>query len=72
MKKLFRLYAAPSKRWARILGDTLLATSAILAEATFANPLWEQKRIAIYVIIGIIGKFLTNFTIETPKTTSND
>ena len=72
MKKLFHLYAAPSKRWARILGDTLLAASAILAGATFANPLWEQKRIAIYVIVGIIGKFLTNFTVETPKTLTND
>ena len=72
MKKIFQLYYAPSKKWARILGDTLLATSAILAGATFANPLWEQKRIAIYVIIGIIGKFLTNFTVETPKIPSND
>ena len=72
MKKIFQLYAAPSKKWARILGDTLLAASAILAGATFANPLWEQKRIAIYVIAGIIGKFLTNFTVETPKTLTND
>ena len=72
MKRIFQLYAAPSKRWARILGDSLLAASAILAGATFANPLWEQKRIAIYVIVGIIGKFLSNFTVETPKIPSND
>jgi len=72
MRKIYQLYYAPSKRWARILGDTLLAASAILAGVTFANPLWEQKRITIYVIVGIIGKFLTNFTVETPKTTAND
>ena len=65
------MYFAPSKRWARILGDTLLASSAILAGVTFANPEWEQKRITIYVIIGIIGKFLTNFTVETPKIDTN-
>ncbi len=65
------MYYAPSKRWARILGDTLLASSAILAGVTFANPEWEQKRITIYVIIGIIGKFLTNFTVETPKIETN-
>ena len=34
--------------------------------------LLEQKRIAIYVIVGIIGKFLTNFTVETPKTITNE
>ena len=62
------MYAAPSKKWSRILGDTLLASSAILAGATFANPSFEQKRIAIYVIVGIVGKFLTNFTVETPET----
>ena len=72
MRKLFQTYAAPSKKWARILGDSLLASSAILAGATFANPAWEQKRIAIYVIVGIIGKFLTNFTVETPKTITNE
>ena len=65
------MYFAPSKRCARILGDTLLASSAILAGVTFANPEWEQKRITIYVIIGIIGKFLTNFTVETPKIDTN-
>ncbi len=64
MKKLIANYWAPSKKWARVLGDTLLASGVILSSVTLTNPALEQKRIIIYMIVAIVGKFLTNFTVE--------
>jgi hypothetical protein len=60
--KLFRCYWLPTpKKW-RKLGDSLLIVS------TFANTfeiVREDHTIAITVlIVGVIGKFLTNFTAK--------
>ncbi|TXG80646.1 MAG: hypothetical protein E6R13_07750 [Spirochaetes bacterium] len=62
MKKLHELYASPTpKKW-RKLGDALLAASTtITGFAIYEDAKW----VAITaLVLGTVGKFLTNFFSE--------
>jgi hypothetical protein len=62
MKKLHELYASPTpKKW-RKLGDALLAMSTtITGFAIYEDAKW----VAITaLVLGTVGKFLTNFFSE--------
>lgn len=62
MKKLFKLYFSPSKKWARILGDSMLIAAGVLGGITLIEPVLETKRVILFAILSIVGKILTNFT----------
>lgn len=63
MKKLNELYASPTpKKW-RKLGDALLAVSTTLTTFSVADDWGKGITIAI-IATGTIGKFLTNFFSE--------
>lgn len=63
MKKLNQLYASPTpKKW-RKLGDALLSVSTTLATFSVADEWGKAITIAI-IITGVLGKFLTNFFSE--------
>jgi hypothetical protein len=58
LKKMKRKYWAPTpKKW-RQIGDALLGISAMGVPAILMNHAWIG--ITLF-IVGIIGKFLTNF-----------
>lgn len=56
-------YYEPTPVWARKLGDALLATSTFLTTYSVADEWGKGITIAI-IIIGALGKFLTNFFNE--------
>ncbi len=62
MKKLHELYASPTpKKW-RKLGDALLAMSTTITGFAIYE---EAKWVAITaLVLGTVGKFLTNFFSE--------
>ena len=62
MKKLHELYASPTpKKW-RKLGDALLAASTTITGFAIYE---EAKWVAITaLVLGTVGKFLTNFFSE--------
>lgn len=61
LKKMKRRYWKPTpKKW-RQIGDALLGISAMGVPAILMNHAWVG--ITLF-IIGIIGKFLTNFYTE--------
>lgn len=63
MKKLTELYASPTpKKW-RKLGDALLSVSTTLASYSVIDEWGKSISIAI-MITGVTGKFLTNFFSE--------
>lgn len=63
MKKLTELYASPTpKKW-RKLGDALLSVSTTLAGYSVYDEWGKTISIAI-MITGVTGKFLTNFFSE--------
>jgi len=73
MNKLMKRYWTPTpKKWRRI-GDSLLAVSTVLA----IGGLWQfdnlkdvftpnelKIMIVLSLVLGVIGKFLTNFFVE--------
>jgi len=77
LKKLQRNYWKPTpKKWRKI-GDTFLAVSSVLAIGglwQFDNlkdiftPFEIKSMIVTSIVLGVLGKFLTNFfKEETPK-----
>jgi len=62
MKKILKLYFSPSKKWARILGDSMLIAAGVLGGITLIEPVLETKRVILFAILSIVGKILTNFT----------
>lgn len=63
MKKLQELYASPTpKKW-RKLGDALLAISTMITTYAIADD-WSKYAQLSALILGVIGKFLTNFFTE--------
>ena len=63
MKKLQDLYMSPTpKRW-RKLGDALLAVSTTITTYAIADE-WNKYATLSALILGVIGKFLTNFFEE--------
>ncbi len=63
MKKLQELYSSPTpKKW-RKLGDALLAISTMITTYAIADD-WSKYAQLSALILGVIGKFLTNFFTE--------
>ena len=55
-------YWAPTPKWARKLGDALLATSTTITTYAICN---DMKGIALTALImGAVGKFLSNLFTE--------
>jgi len=79
MKELMKRYWTPTpKKWRRI-GDSLLAVSTVLAIGglwQFDNlkdvftPIELKVMIVLSIVLGVVGKFLTNFFKE--DVTQND
>lgn len=64
MKKLNNYYSPTPKKW-RQLGDALLGVSTTITGFSLYN---EMKEVALAaLIIGVIGKFLTNFFVDNNK-----
>lgn len=56
-------YWAPTPKFFRALGDTLLAVCSMVASYNILN---EDKYIALFCLFsGVVGKFLTNFFTNT-------
>jgi len=63
MKKLSELYAsATPKKWRKI-GDALLAVSTTITTYAIADE-WNKYATLSALILGVLGKFLTNFFSE--------
>lgn len=63
MKKLHELYASPTpKKW-RKLGDALLAVSTTITGYAIADD-WSKWASLSALVLGVLGKFLTNFFSE--------
>jgi hypothetical protein len=63
MKKLKEMYTSPTpKKWRKI-GDVLLGVSTIATTYAIADE-WSKYIQLSALILGVIGKFLTNFFIE--------
>jgi hypothetical protein len=65
VSKLKNRYWKPTPKLFRKIGDTLLACSTMVASySIYAGFEW----VAIVAIVsGVIGKFLTNFSVEDDK-----
>lgn len=63
MKKLHELYASPTPAKFRKLGDALLAVSTTITTYAIADE-WNKYATLSALILGVIGKFLTNFFSE--------
>lgn len=62
-------YSAPTPKKMRKLGDALLACSTIISTYEIAEG---NKALAITaLIVGVVGKFLTNFFSEDPTDTQS-
>jgi len=57
-----KIYYAPTPKWARKLGDALLAVSSSITMYAIA----ENNDVLAYVVLitGVLGKFLTNLFSE--------
>lgn len=63
MKNLKELYSSPTpKKWRKI-GDALLAVSTTITTYAIADE-WNKYATLSALIMGVIGKFLTNFFSE--------
>lgn len=63
MKNLKELYASPTpKKWRKI-GDALLAVSTTITTYAIADE-WNKYATLSALILGVVGKFLTNFFSE--------
>jgi len=63
MKKLKEMYTSPTpKKWRKI-GDVLLGVSTIATTYAIADE-WSKYIQLSALILGVVGKFLTNFFSE--------
>lgn len=63
MKKILKLYFSPTpKKWRKI-GDALLGMSTIVTTYAIADE-WSKYIQLSALILGVVGKFLTNFFSE--------
>lgn len=63
MKNIGQLYASPTpKKWRKI-GDALLAVSTTITTYAIADE-WNKYATLSALILGVVGKFLTNFFSE--------
>lgn len=59
VKRLQKRYWLPTPKFFRKLGDTLLASSTMVAGyATYAGYEWTAY---VAIVSGVLGKFLSNF-----------
>jgi len=61
--KLKERYLAPTPKKMRKLGDALLAVSTTIATYAIADD-WAKWAQISALMLGVIGKFLTNFFTE--------
>lgn len=67
MNKLMKNYAKPTpKKW-RQLGDSLLGVSTMITTYAIADD-WAKWAQITALILGVVGKFLTNFFTEDTTT----
>lgn len=67
MSKLMKNYAKPTpKKW-RQLGDSLLGVSTMITTYAIADD-WSKWAQITALILGVVGKFLTNFFTEDTTT----
>lgn len=67
MNKLMKNYAKPTpKKW-RQLGDSLLGVSTMITTYAIADD-WSKWAQITALILGVVGKFLTNFFTEDTTT----
>lgn len=67
MSKLMKNYAKPTpKKW-RQLGDSLLGVSTMITTYAIADD-WAKWTQITALILGVVGKFLTNFFTEDTTT----
>ena len=65
MSRLKKRYSLPTPKIFRKIGDSLLASSTLVAGySMYAGFEWVAM---VAVACGVIGKFLTNFTTEDDK-----
>jgi len=65
MSRLKKRYNSPTPKIFKKLGDSLLASSTLVASySMFAGFEWVA---IVAVACGVLGKFLTNFTTEDDK-----
>ncbi len=63
--KHFKNYYKPTPEKWRKIGDALLASSTAM---TFVGVQIDDKRIiTFFLVLGVVGKFLTNFFTEEAK-----
>lgn len=63
MKKISDMYGSPTpKKW-RKLGDALLAVSTLITTYAIADE-WSKYASLSALILGVLGKFLTNLFSE--------
>jgi hypothetical protein len=63
MKNLKEMYTSPTpKKWRKI-GDALLGVSTIVTTYAIADE-WSKYIQLSALILGVVGKFLTNFFSE--------
>jgi hypothetical protein len=62
--KLKNFYGPTPAKW-RKLGDTLLGISTTITGYSLYNDLKWVAGVAL--VLGVLGKFLTNFFVEDPK-----
>jgi len=63
MKKLHNLYAsATPKKWRKI-GDAMLAVSTLITTYAIADD-WSKYVQMTALILGVVGKFITNLATE--------
>lgn len=53
-------YGKPTPKWARKLGDALLAVSTMITTYAIADD-WSKYASLSALLLGVVGKFLTNF-----------
>jgi hypothetical protein len=63
MKKLTDLYNSPTPKFYRKIGDALLGVSTIVTTYAIAEE-WSKYLQLSALILGVVGKFLTNFFSE--------
>ena len=61
LRKIRKRYHAPTPKTWRKVGDTLLVISTMGVPAVLMNHAWIGMTL---FIVGILGKFLTNFFTE--------
>ena len=63
MKNIKNMYASPTPKFWRKVGDALLGVSTLITTYAIADD-WSKYAQLTALIIGVVGKFLTNFFSE--------